>query len=400
MYVLLMIEVIYKVLTALVGALVLIVSVTNCSLKLTPKEDRDNKVVKISGAPDTTLSLRGLQIHRYLAEISYPAGLSHLRLEVNDHIWVEQLQPPSQSIVVGFEDQAQYKVKLLGRTHPEAETTLVAEWEVTTPTDLLLDQSTFAKTLTLNSTVVIQAERVFLPPGTPESPSLTTQGQKLHIVANELIANESVIATFAKAQKASQDQAGRDGGEIFIKALFAKGDLSIVMRGEEGGDGSAGPSFNERAPSGLQGKRGRAFCRSRFSGGDPVLTCRCLEFPGDGGPGHDGQSGRAGLPGRRGGHSGQLKMELALVPTADWKLSLVKEPGLAGAPGTGGPGQLGGQGGDAGIIDDANACYPTQSKKGQEGLVGADGPSGIREPPGLAQQECLSIGEGFGRCSD
>lgn len=398
MNIVVMIEAIYKLFTLVVSAAVLIIAVTNCSIKLAPKDRSSGVVAKFNNSPNIQLSLRGLNIHRYLAEIAYPPGYSNIRLEVNDQVWASDPQPQTQALSFGLEDNKTYLIKLFGATKPEESSGLIAEWTVATPRDVLLNQDTFNQLTTEHQSLRLQADRVFIPEGTLETPTLVTGGKNLVVLTNQLIANGAVLATFGKGDKASLNQPGRSGGVITIKALKARGALTLVMRGQEGGDGSAGQAL-PRAAQGAQGTKGRSHCRSRFLGGDPVVACRCLEVPGHGSRGSDGVVGQKGNPGRQGGATGRLNLEIAERPDSDWQFIVLKEAGPAGLPGAGGPGQLGGLGGDIGRLDDARECPTDRSHKGDEGSQGPNGPLGDREANGLDEQECLSEGVGYGKCS-
>lgn len=389
-------------------ASLLLLGLSGCMVKMTPKKSAVSKktvlVKSDSKAPDFALKLRGLDLHQYQAQLQWPADLVRVRVLLNDQLLFSEEKPQAATLHLDLEDQKDYELRIFGErrdTDSVPSETPLAEWKFRTPTDLWLDQ-TYLNSLrpSTSGRLEVHADRLFLAPATAETPALLTNGAHLLIVVDELIAQSSQLITFPENQKAAVDQPGRSGGLIIIKTRSARGHLSVVMRGEQGGDGSIGAPYTDRAPRGAQGTKGKTTCDFYPYLRDSNGYCMCAQPIGDGQPGLPGIAGRPGNSGRRGGNNGQFRLEISEVASEDWEIDIKHEPGLAGAPGPGGPGQLGGVGGHHGEIDDRWACRYVVPKDGPEGPPGPTGPIGGREPNGEVDPVCISVGKGFGRCSD
>jgi hypothetical protein len=278
---------------------------------------------------------------------------------------------------------------------------ILNEWTVQTPTDVVLTNSEIDPVFKDQTKISIQAHRVFVPSMFGDESSLLTQGRDFTINTEELIAENSTIATFQKEQKAATDQSGRNGGSIVIKATRAIGNLSFSLRGENGGDGKDGESYANRAANGADGTA--ADYNFRCSGQN-VKVCTCNSSTSDrenGKPGQKGAPGRDGTNGGRGGHSGSVKIEV-FEKSSQFHIDIYKqEAGIAGKPGKAGLPQKGGQGGKAWIPPNSPwITYVCNNRiPGRDGDNGDPGKDGVQQPNGTIEANCISIGEGFGRCS-
>jgi hypothetical protein len=231
---------------------------------------------------------------------------------------------------------------------------------------------------------------------------LNTQGQEFDISADELIANESVIASFSEEESntpAPEGIAGKNGGSIKITAINAKGTLTVHSRGTRGGIGHAG---QEQFPVTAPGMNGRdeivhleKNCEPQYlSAKVPAIKfpitkkspvkirrvgachiesyCSVNSTAGQQGPqGLKGLQGSQGLPG---GDSGSFVLEIK--DNENFYVTTDTNPGLGGPGGIGGPG---GQGGPGGSPGNHAKCAPESDGKGKVGETGAPGDSG---PPG------------------
>lgn len=254
-----------------------------------------------------------------------------------------------------------------------AEGEWVSLWNKTfeTPKDLVINDL-----ILLKKNTELQAERIFFQ----KKGKVLTQGHSLIIKTKALYSDDGIIETFSENSTAFAEQAGRSGGAIHIEAEVGQGDLTILLRGENGGTGKAGtpwphPQVNARAatPSII----------NLMGGGIP----QCLVPPEDGVDGPKGNKGFAGLKGAPGGDSGSLEIKIAL-PTESLKYNVERLPGKGGAGGPGGPGQVGGQPSSPGVkIFPCKAGKP--GKRLGDGDPGEQGPSGLN---GSIQPYCVQFG--------
>lgn len=240
----------------------------------------------------------------------------------------------------------------------------------------------------------LSVNRVFL-----EDTSLETNGFNIEIQTNELIANKGIIETFPEGLKAKPNIDGRDGGNLIINANSAHGSLKIYMRGEHGGDGTKGPAFSNRAPDGATAGEGNYMCDcvGRLCDG-PVSTepqiqgrvCMCESTGKNAGNGTDGAKGNKGLPARKGGGSGNLKINIK--DGAGFLVETFKSSGVAGVPGEGGDGQPGGIGGP-------KASGKCSGNPGGGGATGPKGDGGDKADDGKLGTICVYIAsEGKNDC--
>lgn len=250
------------------------------------------------------------------------------------------------------------------------------------------DQSEFTENTTLS------VNRVFLG-----DVPLRTNGFDVEIQTSELISKKGIIETFPEGQKANLNIDGRNGGNLIINATSAHGSLKVFMRGEHGGDGAKGPAFSDRAASGAAAGEGSYFCEcvGMHCDGPLVLstkiqarTCYCEVSGGNAGNGANGVQGRKGLPARKGGSSGNLKINIR--DGSGFLVETYKSIGLAGQPGEGGDGQLGGLGG-------TSSGAKCSGKPGGGGATGPKGDVGDKSQDGELQTICLYIAsEGKNDC--
>lgn len=231
---------------------------------------------------------------------------------------------------------------------------------------------------------------------------IKTNGFNLEITANEMISNDGVIETFAENTKAKENVAGRSGGNIIIRSKVAVGQLLVILRGEDGGDGSKGISYSARAKDGIAAGYGEAECEcspracphvspiefleSLNINKEIQRLCFCVSHGTNASNGADGLKGRKGSPAMPGGDSGTLKVIIS--DGAGFEIKTIREMGLAGKPGAGGEGQPGGFGGEGGPSGRNRDC------RGEAGGNGAPGPVGdIGDPAadGKFGQICIYV---------
>ena len=83
---------------------------------------------------------------------------------------------------------------------------------------------------------------------------LNTDGQSVQIEAEEIRSEGATIETFAAGQTAKQGEAGRGGGEVSIRAKRGFGKLTLIARGENGGDGKQGSNGKKGATGAPKGQ--------------------------------------------------------------------------------------------------------------------------------------------------
>ena len=364
--------------------------------------------LKESKITEPVFSLSGLKPHRYKAEIKWPEGLSNISVYANDDLAFKATTQKIESCFLVLEDNKEYIIRLVSEKLSEDKSkvekqTLIAEWKIKTPLDVVINNEILKSDFTSLNKIEIQANRIFIPKTESGEPSLVSGGRDVILIANELIVDRASILTFNEGQKAEVNKDGRSGGTFIIKAIKATGSLLVVLRGEHGGDGINGEAYTDRAAPGGRGKLAEYNCfTDAFY---PLVTCVCIpatESRENGEPGFKGAQGRPGASGGKGGSSGSLRIEIK-DPSPEFTVETKSEVGIAGTPGKAGPPQPGGIGGMP--FDDitkrqmppVSRCK--QSTSGPEGPMGDRGVDGVQQPNGILDQNCKSIGEGFGRCT-
>ena len=204
--------------------------------------------------------------------------------------------------------------------------------------------------------------------------------KNLFIETDLLISEGVVIQNFLLGEKAPNRKKGRSGGFIEIRAKKATGELSIILNGEDGGDGIRPLPITEVAENGLNGFSGRYF--EEF-GMPQNLRCRGFKPPTNGQDGKEGLKGENGFPG---GNTGSFFIEVH--DSKEFRLNYEIKPGLGGLGSLGGEGGYGGKGGIL-IIEDEK-CKRNWSKF-PDGKRGPVGKSGKRGATGDVGEICIKL---------
>jgi hypothetical protein len=397
--------------------------------------------ISVDGAK-SDLNLTGLEPFHYQAEVTWPIGFENVTVYLDNALVFKSPSKEVNHCYIGLTHNTEAKIQVFtssnnpnldsqlevtttsvlltsSKNSIKEDLTLISEWAIKTPLDINLSQ--LGNTFGLVTPMDLTAHRVFIDKEQP----VITNGFDLKINTDELIVlknglpdtsayedlgvnnknndENAIIATFTEEginQHTSYDlpglpktfwSEGKDGGNIVIKTKNAIGNINVFLRGQNGLNGSDGVPFIERAPSGPNGADGV----SDWVDSPRIGHIVCQKHPTSGGPGLPGSNGRPGDNGKKGGNSGVLLLEIS-EKAPQFNLKVYKEIGKAGIAGKGGAGQLGGLGGNPG--NSATRCSTASS--GENGKDGEKGIDGVRESDGIFQNECISIGEGFGRCSN
>lgn len=335
-----------------------------------------------------SINLQGMEIYKYKANINWAGQYDRVRIYVGDSLAFESNSSKINGGLIELNHDSDNVVRAFGIPSGSKSTNnneLIFERKIHTPLDIDLAQ--WIEENKGQESFFIRSHRVFLN----ENSEVITGGKDLLVDTNDLISQNGVLSTFPANQKAIVDQKGRGGGSIRIKAHRASGELHINMFGEYGGDGSDGKPYTQPAK---RGKNAASLSEFDPTVMIPPIVFLCLRPLDRGGIGENGAEGRPGSPGRQGGNSGEFKIEV-YESSPEFIVLVNKKTGIAGKPGKGGPGQPGGEGG----LGDVAPEWCPQGRKGAKGLDGKNGADGISEGDGIIQDECISIGEGFGRCS-
>lgn len=287
-----------------------------------------------------------------------------------------------------LKENSDYEFTIVCFDNPEQPET-IGVFKGKTPKDLVVNGH-----ISLSGPTEWQADRIFFAKNT----HIVTQGFPLTIISKELFSHTTRIESYHPNQRAPNHHAGRPGGLVRIKSLKARGDMDLLMRGEHGGHGNPGPSWDHRAPKGGKGKGGSREPNELFDRGprpDMYFRSYICNAPGNGAPGHAGNKGHQGGAASRGGDSG-----VAIVDIMDhqgFNFHFERIAGEPGTPGPGGPGQQGGEGGDPG--DPASGCGMGKAGLGPEGPTGPQGDPGNPAPPGNLEESCIYAERGVGNCS-
>lgn len=347
------------------------------------------------------VELVGKDPHRYSAVVSWPVGFENIVISLNKKQIFSTQDKNLNKYEIGLHDNTEYVFRIEGQRENDQQLVLVDEWSVKTPKDFVLIESEVKANFDKTSELNIQAHRVFIPHTEGGETTFITSGRPVIINADELISDDGVISTFPKDQIAPANTHGRDGGLITIKATQAKGNLSFVLRGEDGGDGLNGENYTDQAAKGVDGTAADYTFRCT---GQNEQVCTCDPRTADrenGKPGLKGAPARNGTDGGRGGNSGYIKIEVAEKSTG-FNLDIFNQvAGKAGVPGRAGQPQKGGLGGKPWSPPTSPwITYVCKRRSmGRDGEDGDLGHDGVQQPNGKIEANCISIGEGFGRCS-
>jgi hypothetical protein len=414
----------------------------------TESDDKNNSAANTEKFAVPEIKITGLDPFHYQAEINWSDKLKNVSVFSNGTLSFKTLSQGVTNCIFELDHNKEYKIQIYANSQDNAEahfTTplpipkpkdnedreLIQEWVIQTPLDIELSflSIPFGFTFPLD----IKAHRVFIDHEFP----VVTNGFDLKIDTDELIilkkgvpdnldpeaiSVDSTTKTIKEAasiytfsdekvnEHATYDPTGRlisawsdgkNGGHISVKAKTAVGALNIFLRGQNGADGGNGAPYTERAAQGPAGELADydMFHCSRFTS-KHICSCYKNEDRENGRQGAKGAPGRSGGNGGRGGDSGSVKIEIA-EPSPNFKISTVSEFGLSGNPGKAGPPQQGGIGGPPVNKDDPFTIYMCRdAQPGPEGPVGDPGQDGVRQSNGVIEQNCISIGEGFGRCAN
>lgn len=240
----------------------------------------------------------------------------------------------------------------------------------------------------LTEDTIIQNKKVVL-----DMIEIKTFEYDLFIIADEFISNHATILNFPKDAKADTEQNGKPGGSISIESQIARGELKLILNGEDGGFVPV-RDISKRQKDRLRGKAGtngrsavyKLYCRDiYFPAAFGIVRnipigeeCwyECVANPTRGQDGEDGRQGLSGHDGKDGGSSGSF--HLKAIDLLDFHLADIKN--IPGRGSSGGRGSRGGYGGRAGKNggDSKNLCKYRLSnpKRGDKGKTGPRGKRG------------------------
>lgn len=207
--------------------------------------------------------------------------------------------------------------------------------------------------------------------------TLITDGANVAFITKEIKFNKSTIATYDDGlEDAPLGEQGKQGGEIRIFAHTASGQLTVKLRGQNGGEGI--PATEHALPA-AKGNTGRAaYCLIGMSA--------CV--PGEqGGAGKDGGAGYPGNPGGNGGDAGDFL--IVIQQRGDFSMKTQFLPGNGGEGSKGGSGQLGGDGGEGGPSLNIGDGQIKGGSSGPRGKNGPAGTGGVKGSHGQFGKTCI-----------
>ena len=258
------------------------------------------------------------------------------------------------------------------------------------------------KNIELAKDAVIQNKKVVL-----DMMTIQTNEHDLTIRADEFVSNHSVILNFPEGQQAKEKEDGKSGGNILIKAKTAKGNLKLILNGENGGFVPKRRILNKDELSKLKGSDGengssavyKQFCRTESFLILKNKKCwdECVVSPTRGQEGGDGHQGYPGFDGKHGGNSSSF--HLKAFHLSDFYLTdIEKIVGLGSQGGKGSSGGLGGKAGRNGRDDKAlcriklsRAKKGRRGERGSKGIEGKNGGEGTICLENLAQNQKLEV---------
>lgn len=168
------------------------------------------------------------------------------------------------------------------------------------------------------------------------------------IVVENLKTENGFIQTFPSDSSATDDKNGVDGGQVSLIIKNGTGQLNLVMKGQNGGNGS--PAKDPDVS--LNGARGARAEVAQFAATGDMgpygmsQGYRCIKNPGESNYGINGLRGYPGKIGKSGGNSGSIAI-FSSNPNLD--ITFNSFPGSGGKLSQGG---VGGEGGEPGDIAD------------------------------------------------
>jgi len=358
--------------------------------KESPQERSSEPVVPVVSAPKKEEGIKSEQVkfllqetnipHQYQLAISWPEDNQKIVIEESGSKVFETASV--HEYLYPIKDGTKYSVRVF--SYDKENPILLGEMKGAAPKDYSMDAP-----MELKQDLVVEAHRVFLN----NKVSLQTNGFIVKFKADKFISDEAEIFSFPSGQKAPLRTSGRGGGLVEIRAKEARGHLKIRLIGEHGGDGIDGEPYTHRASDGLPGANGDHTClRAPVTGN--IIKCVCTSQPDPGTPGERGAPGRPGLAAGAGGNSGIIRVEIS--EKSEFGVEPFQDIGLAGRTGKGGPGQAGGVGGPPG---DPTSLECHTSTKGSDGGAGDPGEDAAPAANGLRDLQCISIGQGEGKCA-
>ena len=251
--------------------------------------------------------------------------------------------------------------------------------------------TTISENMELTENTIIQNKKVVL-----DMVEIKTFEHDLFIIADEFISNHATIQNFPDGTTASREQNGRQGGSVSIESQIARGELKLILNGEDGGSVPS-RDISKRQKNKLIGKAGangrsavyQQYCRDVYLpisfglfGSIPLgeqCWYECVAPPTRGQNGEDGRQGFSGHDGKDGGSSGSFHLKASTL--LDFHLSDIKNiPGKGSSRGRGSRGGYGGRAGKNGG-DWKNLCQyrlstPRRGDKGDRGPRGKSGNDG------------------------
>lgn len=215
-----------------------------------------------------------------------------------------------------------------------------------------------------------------------EDSVLVTDGSLFTILTNEFISKNAKIVTFTEEVGATvhDNEPGANGGSIHINTQFARGQLTVELRGRDAGQQTIVPGMNPAIPSSDPALNG--IC----GGSETNIDSRKMKCWGK--RGHTGFSGFKGITGFDGGSTGILFFESQKENKLNLKVSY--HPGKSGKGGVGGAGSKGGPGGKGSYVKEkpehtdrpCGRCLKSTFGNGHQYPDGAEGLPGIQGEDG------------------
>ena len=318
--------------------------------------------------------------HQYQLAISWPSDIKKVFIE-NDGRRILETDSIRQHFLI-LKDNTKYNIKVFSADGDRP--VLIGESQGLTPKDY-----SFNGIVELKNDLEIMANRVYFSNQT----KVQTNGFQLKVQAQKVVSDDAEIFSFLENSKAEPSQDGKSGGLVHIVSIEALGNLKINLKGQNGGDGIDGLPWTTVAAGGSVGSTGGHSCAKSPIGIGGALKCWCTSQPGNGTNGAGGAKGNSGTKAGSGGSSGKIIVEVS--DSSEFTAEPSQQIGLAGIAGKGSDGQEGGAGGPPGNPTSSECRNASQGPQGAKGAIGDDGVVGI---DGSKETQCVSIGQGVGKC--
>ena len=220
-----------------------------------------------------------------------------------------------QSSLESYEDMNKEVFKNKAESSKQDKALLTEELKSSNEHEIIQENITvISGDLELRKHLIINSQKVTL-----DMAKVKTNNYNLAIITSEFLSSHSVIQNFQEGEPAKKREEGKSGGNISILTNRARGDLKLILNGENGGKVSKRKVITKEERKkllGSNGTNGRDAIYKKFCETESFLfltnrKCRfeCVLKQSRGEDGGDGKQGLEGEDGKNGGDTGSFHLQ-------------------------------------------------------------------------------------------